>query len=152
MEKNPDAFTFEDIKYDVQACGRIILEVIEDDIGVKNYIWVERIIPNFSHFCCSTYQEEANVIVSVDDKFLLDLQKKIYSFSNFTRTITNLQGGRTKKNGCVSYTLSDIEYTDTIPFFEDEDLLELWCKLNNIEPQQPCIQDDTPLDVAYLWA
>ena len=98
-----DSIDFNDKKYyNIQACGRIILEVIDDDINfypsIKNYIWLERIIDNFKHFWSTTYCDKPRILVSVNDPFLLELQKKIYFLSNYICSNANSRGVNSRES------------------------------------------------------
>ena len=101
---------------DVKAVNRIILEIKEQPIfetQMKHYLWVERCIDTkFEHFWNNELRNPREIIVSVTDPFLLNIQKAIYELTSGERTLIDIQGGF---KGNV-YILSDIEFSDTIPF------------------------------------
>ena len=96
------------------AGGRIILEIADQNLldePIKNYLWVERIIGNFTHFRDTNLQGNRNPnninnnidnnnninIISVNDPFLLDIQKAIYQLTEGMRTIVNVMWEKGRK-------------------------------------------------------
>ena len=130
----------------ITVCKRMILRVVENnyfpnDVGFNNYLWIEQIIMPFKHFWSDGYpNDKLKTIVSVRDSLLLELQKAIYEISLYKHTLIDIQG-RYKEN---SYILSDIEFTDTLLFFENT--LTTWCTINDVVPQPFVIDDNVPAE------